>query len=110
MAQNEVSKDIDNLTYLTFGPKTIIRFSSTPPRGVSTYDSFPYTYVIDAPGVTSDMVPLVTFDVESLELYSLAPVAETIDNGVVVYCSQQNISEPYVKIKSIVCYSSKGGT
>lgn len=108
MAQNEVSKDIDNLTYLAFKDLTIYHFLKENPP---TYEAFPYSYTIVCQGVTADMIPIVTFDIETLELHSLAPVAKAIDGGVIIYSSENlDASEIPVKIPSIVCYSSKGGT
>lgn len=105
MAQNETYQDIKNLAYFTITDSTIIYKDWTDNTTLNT-SLYPYQAIIHNSKVTKSMIPDVIFDVSTISRCPLAPVAQTIDGGIIIY---SKIKPDTFTIPTIVCYSSNGG-
>lgn len=68
----------------------------------TTYADYPYRAAITLSGVTSAMIPEVTFSVADLAGTEFAPVAECYNGGVYIYAAEQPPAT--VIIPTIICW------
>ena len=68
----------------------------------STYADYPYRAAVALTGVTSSMIPEVTFSVADLAGTEFAPVAECYNGGVYIYAADQPPAT--VIIPTIICW------
>lgn len=109
MAQNETYQDIKNLAYFTIANTALLPSDWVDNTTLSSNAEkalYPYQATISNSKVTKSMIPDVIFDVSTISTYPLAPIAQTIDRGIIIYCKVK--PGPFT-IPTIVCYSSNGG-
>lgn len=64
------------------------------------YASYPQRAAVEIEGATADMVPIVAYSVDAVNLGTLAPVAHTYNGGVYIYAS--SAPEAAITVLSIV--------
>lgn len=84
-----------------------LKFTSTSAPSSSfasdtTYADYPYRAAVALTGVTSSMIPEVTFSVADLANTDFAPVAECYNGGVYIYATAQPPAT--VVIPTIICW------
>lgn len=109
MAQNETYQDIKNLAYLTL---TDINVPTNTWTGNDSFPDiariYPWQAIISNSKITKDMIPEVIFNISTLKSCPIAPIAQTVAGGVIIY-SKSRPSATSITIPTIICYSSKGG-
>ena len=101
-----------NAFYLTTGgeetthshmvSKTNVSVAASTWTSGSTYTDYPYQATISINGVTSQMVPDVTFGLVEAASGNFAPVAQTTTNGVIIYAKAKPTAS--ITIPAIICH------